>query len=329
MRLRPTRGEDLPGLSTLFERRFGHPLSPEEWAWKYGQIPGESRSWVAAMPDGEVVAHAGALCLPARWKAGEAGAWQLVDFAGTTARRGLRSAFVDLGSALLADLPRPGDAPFLFGFPSERHFRLGGKVFGYLPLREIEILGGDLPEGEGAPGAIERHDHSFAGVEAIWEACAVTGVRRSAPFLDWRYYARPNRYYRFYRLWADGEGGEGERREGIALGPRRGKRPGLAVFGFVGQEARAAELWLPPGEGGVEAWEPALQAVAADLREMGMRAWRFWSPPRSEWGGLLAGLGLKPTGERQFLGCRGREGGKDPQAAAEGFACSMGDYDLI
>jgi hypothetical protein len=233
-----------------------------------------------------------------------------VDFAGTTARRGLRSAFVDLGLALLADLPRPEDVPFLFGFPSERHFRLGGKVFGYLPLREIEILAGELPQGVGAPGAIEKHDHAFEGVEAIWEACEVTGVRRSADFLNWRYYARPGRYYRFYRLLA-------------------GERHGLAVFGFVGEEARAAELWLPPGAGGVEAWEPALRAVAADLREMGMHTWRFWSPPRPEWGSLLAKLGLELTDERQFLGTRGRQGGEDPREAAQGCACSMGDYDLI
>jgi hypothetical protein len=239
-----------------------------------------------------------------------------------------------LGTALLADLPRPGDVPFLFSFPSERHFRLGGKVFGYLPLREIEILGGALPEGEFEPGAIERHDHAFEGVEAIWEACETTGVRRSAGFLNWRYYARPHRYYRFYRLWAGGEEGERSESEGRGRdepGGREGRsrRSGLAVFGFVGQEARAAELWLPAADGRVEAWDPALRAVAADLREMGMRTWRFWSPPRPEWGSLLAGLGLQPTGESQFLGTRGREGGDDPRVAAEGFVCSMGDYDLI
>ena len=45
--LRPTLPEDLPSLSALFAERFGHPLPPEDWAWKYRQIPGEGHSLVA------------------------------------------------------------------------------------------------------------------------------------------------------------------------------------------------------------------------------------------------------------------------------------------
>jgi len=321
-------------LSALFEKRFGHGLTPEEWRWKYEQIPGEARSRIAVAPDGEILAHAGALCLPGRWAGGEAGVWQLVDFAGTTARRGLRPAFVELGRQLLADLPRPGDAPFLFGFPSERHFRLGGRVFGYLPLTEVPLWTGELAratslhpieaeapiaeslavesdapflEGSVPTGSegIERHPLAFEGVEAIWEACGVQGVRRSTDFLNWRYYARPGRYYRLYHL-------------------RAGNESGLAVFAFVGEEARAAEIWLP----GKEDWLPALRSVAADLQASGLKRWSFWSPARPEWGEFLPDLGLERTGEKQFVGCRGREGGSDPQAAAHGFTYSMGDFDL-
>ncbi|HSN89541.1 MAG TPA: hypothetical protein VL025_22455, partial [Thermoanaerobaculia bacterium] len=116
--LHPTRPEDLPSLGALFSDRFGHGLSPEEWAWKYRAVPGEGRSLVAVEEaTGEVVAHAGALCLPARWRGGEAGIWTLVDFAGTTRRRGLRPALVELGRLLLADLPREGDAPLDLRLP--------------------------------------------------------------------------------------------------------------------------------------------------------------------------------------------------------------------
>jgi hypothetical protein len=313
MELRPTRLEDLPGLSALFEQRFGHGLTLEEWTWKYRQIPGESRSWVAVAPDGEILAHAGALALPARWSGGEAGIWQLVDFAGKTQRRGLRPAFVDLGQALLADIPRPKDAPFIFGFPSERHFRLGGRVFGYQPLTEVAIWKGELAGAIRSEGAesdqeeplFESGGLAFEGVEAIWEACAVQGVRRSTGFLNWRYYARPQRYYRFYRL-------------------RAGNVAGLAVFAFVGEEARAAELWLPGGGD----WLPSLRAVTKDLQGSGIRSWTFWSPVRPEWAGLLPDLGLVSAGETQFVGCRGGEGGLDPQVAAQGFTYSMGDFDL-
>jgi hypothetical protein len=306
---RPTTAEDLPALVAFFAERFGRAWTPEEWTWKYRALPGEARSLLAVGEDGEILAHAGALCLPARLPGlpgGEdPGIWQLVDFAGSPRRRGLRPALVELGRQLLAGLPREGDAPWIFGFPSERHFRLGERVFGYRPLTVVDELGGPLPEGPAPAGTeIATGDSCGPWAEAIWAACGVSSVRRSAAFLNWRYFARPHRYYRFYRLPA-------------------GAAEGLAVFAFVGDEAWAAELWLPPGS----EWYPSLLAVAADLRAAGLRRWRFW--PAGFLTPLRARLGLAPTGERRFIGCRGRPGGREPAAAAAGFLYAMGDYDLV
>jgi hypothetical protein len=294
--LRATRPEDLPALGDLFAERFGHSLAPDEWEWKYRQIPGEARSLVAVdEATGGVLAHAGALRLPARWREGEAGIWQLVDFAGTPRRRGLRPALVELGRTLLADLPGESDAPWIFGFPSERHFRLGERVFGYRPLTTIEPLVGPLPEAPPPAGTrIETGDSCGAWAERIWERCEVLGVRRSAGFLNWRYHARPRRYYRFYRLFS-------------------GTEEGLAVFAFLGEEAWAAELWLPPGG----EWYPSMLAVASDLRATGFLRWRM--APTS----LGTALGLCPSGETLFIGCRGDSG------AAAGFTYALGDYDLV
>ncbi|HYG65321.1 MAG TPA: hypothetical protein VEL74_22255 [Thermoanaerobaculia bacterium] len=303
--MRPTTDNDLPALSALFADRFGHPLGAEEWLWKYRQIPGEGRSLVA-VEEGEVVAHAGALRLPARWRGGDAGIWQLVDFAGTTRRGGLRPALVELGRRLLADLPGRVDAPWIFGFPSERHFRLGQRVFGYRPLTVLTPLGGEIPEG--VPGPLETGDSCGEWAGAVWERCGLLGVRRSAGFLNWRYHARPHRYYRFYRLY-------------------EGDLEGLAVFAFVGEEAWAAEVWLPaPGR-----WYPAMSAVAADLRASGLRTWRFWPSPGGRLASLYQALGLRELEERRFIGCRGRAdgGGEAPEAAAAGFHYAMGDYDLV
>ena len=310
--LRATGPADLPGLSELFAGRFGHPLTPEEWEWKYRRLPGEGRSVVAVELGGGVVAHAGALCLPARWRGGEGGIWQLADFAGSPGR-GLRPPLVELGRFLLADLPGPGDAPWIFGFPSERHFRLGERVFGYRPLARLQPLAGPLPDLPPPAGVgLETGDSCGPWAVAVWEACGALGVRRSAAFLNWRYHARPGRYYRFHRL-----------RE-------PGGREGLAVFAFVGREAWAAELWLPPGG----EWYPSMLAAAADLRSSGLDAWCYWpGGPGGTRGtaSLLAALGLQPEGEPRFVGCRLRPGADEPASAAtaEGFTYSMGDYDLV
>lgn len=314
--LRPTEPADLPALAAFFTERFGHPATMEDWAWKYGSVPGEARSFLAvdAGDSESLLAHAGALCLPARWQGREVGIWQLVDWAGTTQRRGLRPPLIELGRRLLADLPRAGDAPFLFGFPSERHFRLGERAFGYRPLAEVTELAGPLPEAAGTDLEIESGDSCGDWAAAVWEACGVAGVRRSAAFLNWRYYARPGRYYRFYRLASQGVGVEG-----------------LAVFAFVGEEAWGAELWLPPGG----EWYAPLLAVAADLRAAGLRRWRFWPPPPElRLDATFTALGLAPGGERRFIGCRGGMDGagagrEDPVAAARGFRFAMGDYDLV
>jgi hypothetical protein len=294
---RPANPEDLPALADFLTGRFGHAWTAEDWLWKYRQIPGEARSWIAVDGEGGILAHAGALRLPARLRGEETGIWTLVDWAGSS-RRGLRPPLVELGRLVLADLPRAGDAPWIFGFPSERHFRLGERVFGYRPLVEFAELGGDIPARPGV--TVEAGDSCGDWAEAVWESCGVDGVRRSAAFLNWRYYARPQRYYRFYRLASQGAAG-------------------LAVFAFVGEEAWGAELWLPPaGE-----WYASLLAVAADLRAAGLRRWRLWPPPLElRLDGTLAALGLRPTGERRFIGCRGGI------ESARGFVYAMGDYDL-
>ncbi len=318
-RIRPTEPRDLGALSDLFENRFGHPTCVEEWQWKYRRLPGEARSWIAEDDSGRLLAHGGALRLPARLPghSDAVGIWQLTDWVGSTARTGLRPPLVELGRRLLSDLPRARDAPWIFGFPSERHFRLGRRVFGYRPLTEIQPLAGPLPPPEGpaaesaTPDVLEVSDHCGCwpgAAETAWSACGVAGVRRTTELLDWRYHARPGRYYRFYRLRAED-------------GPA-----GLAVFAFVGLEAHAAELWLPrpPDDPrGADPWEPPLRAVAADLARAGQNRWTFWPPPDPGLGEVLERLGVRPAGPPVFVGCRG------PGEPDQGFHFAMGDYDVV
>lgn len=340
--VRPTGPGDLPGLAALFEERFGHPWTEEEWSWKYRGLPGgpggpggseSARSWIAVDEGaaGRVLAHAGALRLPARLgpEAGDAGStekgiWQLTDWMGSVGAGGLRPPLVTLGRSLLADLPGPDDAPWIFGFPSERHLRLGRRAFGYRRLPSVQPLVGELAEaveagvagpGDGQIAIREVTDRCGDWAEAAWEACGTAGVRRSAAFLNWRYHARPGRYYRVYRL-----------------APSDGAMDGLAVFAFVASLGRGAELWLPgPPERAAERWAPALGAVAMDLTAAGLERWQLWPPPPGSGAEpLLRSLGLAPEGDPVIMGCRGRGGETGgPSPADPGFYYSMGDYDSV
>jgi hypothetical protein len=325
--VRPTADGDLAGLSALFEARFGHPITAEEWTWKYRHLPGASRSLVAVDGAGTVLAHAGLVRLPARWGGGEGGLWQLVDFAGRAGGGGggLRPPLLEVGRQLLSDLPVPPDVPWMFGFPNVRHFRLGARMFGYRHHSSLMQMAGPLPAAPPAAGCrLETGDTCGDWAAAVWERCAVRGIRRSAAFLNWRYWARPQRYYRFYRLWNEEEA------------------EGLAVFAFVGQEAWAAELWLPPpGE-----WYAPMLAAAADLRAAGLHTWRFWPLPAAapgckaaaactgapSAGGLLRQLGLRAEGEPLFVAMISRDaptagtamGGFDPAGHADRSKGSAG-----
>ncbi len=304
--LRSPGPADEAALDRLFEQSFGHAPAGGYWDWKYRQAPARARSVVAVDGRGEVLAHAGALAFPARVGGRAVDIWQLVDFMGTTAHTGLRPPLVAAGRRLLADLPGPDDAPWIFGFPSPRHFRLGERAFGYRPLREITPLVGELPRdftGGLLPTAIG--DRAPDAAEAVWNACGVDGIVRSRDFLDWRYWAKPERYYRFY---AFGDAAQ----------------DGFAVFAFQGECALAAEWWMArPGIA-----RRALLAIAGDLRAAGFRSWSFWPPVGDLGPGDLDALGLASAAESVFVGIRAAPGQAPPPLAGR-FSYVMGDYDLI
>jgi hypothetical protein len=153
---------------------------------------------------------------------------------------------------------------------------------------------------------VDASDTAGDWAEAAWEACSVAGVRRTAAFLNWRYCARPERYYRVYRL-------------------RAGGCEGLAVAAFVGTAAWLAELWLPPGAD----WSGPLLGVAADLRSSGLSTWRAWPQPMGV--EQLQRLGMAPVDEAVPCGCRGGRGsdGAEVVALARSLYYSMGDHDMV
>lgn len=326
LELRSTDPADLPALAELFADRFGHGLDPADWRWKYQAsvaAGGAARSMVA-VSDGRVLAHSGAVAFPARLADGsERPIWQLVDWAGSTAAGSLLPPLVRLGRRFLADLPRPGDAPWVYGFPSDRHQRLGERVFGYAPSPPVWPAEGPVEaalddrgdDGDGAGEILSIGDSFGPWAEEIWRRMDTTGIRRTADFLNWRYHARPGRYYRAVRMAVPApERGPGARTD---------REEGFATFAFVGSLALVAELWLPGDE---LRWLPALRRAAADLAASGIERWRAWPrrhEPRRDGGRarILEALGLRPVPESLFVSQRG--------TPIEPFHLSMGDYDLV
>lgn len=325
-RLRWTQDEDLAGIDALFQQGFGHALSRQAWEWKYRAIPGEARSAVALAEDGRVLAHVGAIGLPARWRGSDESdggsqlLWQTVDFVGGARGGGLRPPVVPLMRWLLEDIPRLGETPWIIGFPNPRNRRLTERIMGSGRLGGIRRWEGELAAVElrrqegcgevkvesGDSSSIGEDDGPLPGdwAERAWRGCGVHGVCRDAAFLNWRYHARPERYYRFYRLLS-------------------GEVEGLVVVAFCGEEGAVTELWLPP-EG---QWAGGLATIAADLRASGLARWQFWMAPTGA--GWLEGLGLVEADEVHlaYTGALGQDLSELTEVAQD-FYYGMGDTDF-
>lgn len=131
---RPYRPGDEVAINGGFNRVFGLSRSLEEWRWKFAAGP-EGR-WIMLALDGQgrLLAHYGAV--PVRLQVGDltVRAGEPVDvFSVPEGRRGLAAArtFRLTVEAFFAQFGGPEKLAVLFGFPGDKHLRLGMATLGY------------------------------------------------------------------------------------------------------------------------------------------------------------------------------------------------------
>ena len=147
---------DAAGIRRLFERVFGHPLSEEQWRWKFEQNPDGWRATVGVF-DGEIVGHY------AGWGASFvlAGEPTLLYSVGDVATDpsvralgGRRGVYREMTNAFYAGIA--GLVPFCYGFPNARALRVSERIVGSRTLFPVEI----------ASVPVERFGPPSADVEA-------------------------------------------------------------------------------------------------------------------------------------------------------------------
>jgi hypothetical protein len=221
---------DSVAIRDLFARTFGRPMTPQEWSWKY---PANPDGWIAfvAEVDGRIVGHYGGWPIRALIGGVEETIVAIGDVATDRSVRhlgGRRSVFRSMAEEMFARLRAEG-APFVFGFPNARAFAAGERLLGYRPefaVREVVYEIGSPPRGPGV--ASEWLDE---GYDDLWKrvACSLdAGVVRDRQRMNWRYHARPDRYYRF-----------------VTLAPRPAA---CGVLSVVGDEALVMEALAESGE---------------------------------------------------------------------------------
>ena len=279
--VRAATAADAPGIRALFEGVFRAPLSAEEWSWKFERDP-DGWYGVVAVVDGRVVGNYAGWGMRFLLDGRECLLYAVGDVATEPTVRALggrRTVFREMAEAFYARVFP--DVPFCFGFPGERHRHVSERIVGSRTLRPVVLRKAPVEAFGAAPsdaGSGELVDEAF---DPLWEAARRTfthGAVRDRRRVNWRFHARPTRYYRM--VW---------RRQG-------GELVSWAVLSVFGKEATVADFLGREPDG---ADLPGLfAAAAAEARRLGADTLVFWETPGGPGRAPIAGL----PGERVDAG---------------------------
>ena len=261
--IRDATADDAPGIRDLFGRIFKSELSEAEWRWKFAQDP-DGWYGVVAVLDGRVVGNYAGWGMGFRLE----GAPRLLYSVGDVAtdpsvralggRRGVYRAMTEL----FYDRVGREAVPFCFGFPNARALKVSERLVGSRTLMPIRVKKVAVEAFGRPPSDAEAGDSVDEGFDPLWEAGQRTfthGALRDRARVNWRFHARPSRYY--HMVWR-----------------RRGREMlAWAALSIVGPEATVVDYLGREKDGGDL---PAVFAAAAsEARRLGAGTLVFWETP--------------------------------------------------
>ena len=227
--IRPYQPGDETRILPSWTEAFGKPWSVEEWRWKYAGNPAGFRCLLALNSAGKVVVHYAGLGAYAVLEGKRVHTLQLVDnFSHPRYRWALGSKtglFAEVARYFWQtyledgpwgenyDLGAPSKSLFFFGFPGERHFRLGqylvryarmaAPVFGALRLpQKVSRARNILYRLEEVSRPQEAYFYQTA-FDHLWKAFQGKNpfsIIKDFSYLFWRYFSAPGFPYRVYLL---------------------------------------------------------------------------------------------------------------------------------
>ena len=272
--IRAATAADGPGIRRLCERVFGAAMSEEEWSWKFDRNP-DGWFGVVGVVGGEIVGNYSGWGMRLLLDGQERLAYSIGDVATDPAVRGLggrRGVYRAMTEMFYETVERDG-VPFCFGFPNPRALRVSELLAGtrtLFPIRWIEAP----VEGFGAPPPdMESGDSVGEAYDFLWETARRTllyAALRDRARVNWRFHARPNRYYRM--VWLT----------------RNGAMTGWAALSVAGETATVVDFMGLEEEGGD--LPPLFAAAGAEAQRLGARRLVFWSTPGGPGRGVIEGL---------------------------------------
>lgn len=324
--IRPFEEGDEEGVLSLWRAAFGRELPRDVWRWKYMDNPFGRLFMVCVTEDGLPVAACSSFPYRARWNGRDVLLAHVVDSMSHPGYRGSvggkKGLFVRTVRRFLDDYAGPDSAVFVYGFPGERHFKLGRMMLSYdrLPrgILYLRTSTGDLrPVRRRFAAKIEpalQAGEAFSELARRAERCFPFAVTRDASFLKWRFFDHPKNTY---RVWTYGS----RFRKGIQ---------GYAVVHIEGDRARLLDWFLMDGK------DPARDFAARlgfELRNEGVSFIETWLPRGHFLAEGLLSCGFReepePTGIVPAAVSRSFHPELPYQWAAEHLFFTMADGDLF
>ncbi len=273
--IREATARDAPEIRRLFERVFGKKLSAEEWEWKFARNPDGWFGTVAVL-GGEIVGNYAGWAMRFRIGGGERLVYAVGDVATDPAARrigGRGGVYRRMASAFFEAVASRG-VPFCFGFPNARALEISNRLVGtrtVFPIRERHVPCESFPP---APPDAAAGDFVSEAFDPLWSAASrhlpYAAVRDRAR-ANWRFHARPTRYYRM--VW---------REEG-------GRLRAWAALSVEGEQALVADF-LSEAEDGSDLLA-LFAAAAAEASRLGARRLVFWETPGGPGASAIGRLG--------------------------------------
>lgn len=276
--VRAATAADAPGIRRLFTRTFGTEMPPEEWSWKFERDP-DGWFGTVAVADGEIAGTYLGWGMRFLLDGLETLLYSVGDVATDRSVRSLggrHGVYHRMADAFYEEIRSRG-VPFCFGFPNPRALEISHRLVGsrtLFPVRQLVFPVDGFPPSPLGAAAGESVGESFDG---LWSASAgflTHAAVRDRARANWRFHARPTRYYRM--VWLE----------------ESGAMRAWAALSVVGPEALVADH-LCFSAGGDEL-SPLFSACAAEARRLGARRLVFWETPSGPARAVLARLAGEP-----------------------------------
>ena len=288
--IRPYEDEDEDVTRSLWKAAFGKEISRDLWRWKYHQPQFGRRIYLCLTSEDQPVVMFSCMPYPALLHGNAVKIGHAVDsmshpeFRGSVSgRRGLFA----LTAGLFFDLyGRKDDLIFIYGFPGERHYRLGKILLNYTRIPNSLLyfswqagsLKNKLRLFKGKLGLVRGNDPVLDDLALRMKDYYPFAVLRDSSFMNWRYEQHPTASYQIFTFNSF----------------LRRKIKGFMVVRLESGLATIVDMFLPPDQGVIIDF---LARACARLEDMGAERVRTWLPDNHFQTGALRSLGIEPENE--------------------------------